>query len=58
VPIPRLSLAQILAWADDHHRRTGDWPTQTSGTVLAAPRENWMRLHSALCQGLRGLPRC
>jgi hypothetical protein len=23
---PRLTVSMILAWADDHHRRTGAWP--------------------------------
>ena len=53
---PPLSVAQILAWADEHHQRTGGWPTQRSGPVLTAPGEVWGSLQSALWAGLRGLP--
>jgi hypothetical protein len=52
----RLSVAQILAWADDHRRRTGTWPITTSGRVLAAPGESWLALDRALRRGSRGLP--
>jgi hypothetical protein len=51
-----VSLAQILAWADEHRRRTGAWPQATSGAVAAAPRENWQALNKCLRLGLRGLP--
>src|SRR5437764_14580924 len=30
--LPPLTEAAILAWADEHHQRTGAWPTPTSGT--------------------------
>jgi len=36
-----LTEAQILAWADAHHARTGVWPTQRSGPVAEVPRETW-----------------
>ncbi len=26
---PALTVEQILAWADAHHERTGEWPTST-----------------------------
>jgi hypothetical protein len=39
----RLSMAQILNWADAYHRRTGRWPRSNSGhiygTALVADRE-------------------
>lgn len=51
----RLSIDQILAWADDHRRRTGSWPKASSGPVLDAPGEHWARIHGALKSGSRGL---
>jgi hypothetical protein len=53
---PPLTVGQILAWADDHHARTGRWPRQGSGTVAAAPGETWSAIHAALCHGKRCLP--
>ena len=53
---PRLNVEQILAWADDHHAATGEWPTTRSGPVAAAPGENWYAIQSALSGGYRGLP--
>jgi hypothetical protein len=52
---PRLTADEILGWADQHRRKTGDWPTQNSGAVISAPRENWRALDGALRLGLRGL---
>ena len=54
--LPRLSVEQILAWADEHHARTGRWPHYYSGVVRAAPRETWTKLSQALREGRRGLP--
>lgn len=51
-----LNVAQILKWADAHHRRTGQWPKLTSGPITEAPGETWQAVHSALCNGRRGLP--
>ena len=53
---PAHSIALILAWADDHHRRTGRWPRVLSGTVQAAPGETWIAVDTALTNGSRGLP--
>jgi hypothetical protein len=47
---------QILAWADAHHARTGQWPTTRAGKVLGAPGENWQAINQALVGGHRGLP--
>ena len=52
---PPLNVAQILAWADGHHRETGAWPTAQSGSLRAAPGETWAGLDRALYRGLRGL---
>ena len=54
--LPPLSEKQILSWADFHHKLTGKWPNQGSGTVLAAPDEKWLAISMALRAGVRGLP--
>ncbi len=51
----RLTIAQILAWADEHSTRTGCWPSSRSGRVRAAPGERWDRIDAALQRGSRGL---
>jgi hypothetical protein len=54
---PRLlTLAQVLAWADQHHQRTGQWPRATSGPVPGQPGEDWEHIDRALRNGKRGLP--
>jgi superfamily II DNA or RNA helicase len=54
--LPELTIKQILKWADEHHNKTGKWPKVNSGNVLDAPGEKWQNIHSALYDGLRGLP--
>src|SRR5262245_57391977 len=51
----RLTVEQILAWADAHHRRTGTWPTASSGRIPGARDENWQGIDGALRYGRRGL---
>jgi hypothetical protein len=52
-----LSVAQILAWADDYHAEHGMWPKSTSGAVRGAGRgECWFHVDTALRLGLRGMP--
>lgn len=51
-----LTIRQIRRWAELHRRRTGRWPTRTSGMVLDAPGERWDRVLQALSKGLRHLP--
>jgi hypothetical protein len=53
---PPLTAAQILAWADAHHARTGAWPAARSGPVEGAPGESWKGLDRDLRHGHRGLP--
>ncbi|MGH7136827.1 MAG: hypothetical protein ACREHD_13895, partial [Pirellulales bacterium] len=53
---PPLAIENILAWADAHHRRTGQWPKQSSGKIPEAQRESWEIIDSALRKGSRGLP--
>lgn len=50
-----LTAKQILAWADDHYRRTRNWPTRDSGPVLAQRDEDWSNVSNALHLGVRGL---
>ena len=53
---PPLTIEQILAWADAHHKRTGKWPLTTSGPVVGASRGTWCAIDRALRRGSRGLP--
>jgi hypothetical protein len=46
-----LTVDQILGWADEHYARTGQWPTRTSGPVVAAPGETWMAISNCLHRG-------
>src|SRR5262245_65187671 len=52
---PRLTVEQILAWADAHHRRTGRWPIASGGRIPGADNENWQGIDGALRFGRRGL---
>jgi hypothetical protein len=54
--VPRLWRWEILVWADNHHARTGRWPTAESGPVKEAPGERWSAVDTALRAGTRGLP--
>jgi hypothetical protein len=53
---PRLNEAEILAWADAHYERLGEWPTSYSGVIPEFPRDKWLNVDAALRGGLRGLP--
>ena len=50
-----LTEERILAWADAHHERTGQWPRENSGAVEESGDETWFNLSQALRFGLRGL---
>ena len=52
---PELTIAQILAWADQHHHQTDEWPGQNSGAIVDAPSETWKGIQMALFKGHRGL---
>jgi hypothetical protein len=51
-----LTINNILAWADDHHQRTGEWPTLKSGPIPEAPGDTWAAVDAALRGGARGQP--
>lgn len=53
---PVLTYDQILQWADQVHRETGDWPTADSGHVKGAD-EDWCNIDAVLQKGQRGLPK-
>jgi hypothetical protein len=53
---PRLTERQILAWARQHRRRTGRWPSENAGAIPGSGGLNWMAVNSALRDGWRGLP--
>jgi hypothetical protein len=53
--LPNFKIKTILRWADAHHRRTGEWPTQHSGPITDAPEETWAAVDNALLRGQRGL---
>jgi hypothetical protein len=53
--LPRLTAAKVLRWADLHKKRTGSYPTRSSGPVLDAPGESWNAVCLALRRGSRGL---
>jgi hypothetical protein len=54
--LPPLRVEEILAWAEAHHRRTGQLPRRSSGPVVEARGEHWGAVEAALHQGHRGLP--
>ena len=52
---PLLSVPQILAWADSHFERTGQWPKATTGWIRESAFDKWCTIDTALQRGLRGL---
>jgi len=57
-PFKQLPLDEqtILKWADEHHERTGLWPTVASGRLPNSRGENWKNINKALDEGFRGMP--
>jgi hypothetical protein len=53
---PRLTVEQILAWADAYHELHGRWPGRDSGTVPGVSGDTWWKINVALADGYRGLP--
>jgi len=54
--LPPLSVGQVLAWADAHHKRTRHWPKDSTGIIEGAPNETWKGVNHALRVGYRGFP--
>jgi hypothetical protein len=54
--LPPVTVEGILAWADAHQARTGEWPGVLSGPIPEAPGESWKAVNMALYRGFRGLP--
>jgi hypothetical protein len=52
---PELTVEQVLAWADAHREKTGEWPIEDSGPVSSVSGENWRAISGALLRGVRGL---
>jgi hypothetical protein len=52
----RLTIREILEWADEHRRLTGRWPLIGSGSKGLPTGLTWSVIRSALSKGLRGLP--
>ncbi len=53
---PKLTLKEILAWADAFHARLGRWPNYRDGAIPGTSGETWRSVHQALLEGLRGFP--
>lgn len=56
--LPRITIPQILGWADVHRLRTGEWPSgHLRGQIPKAPKGlTWIAVEIALSRGKRGLP--
>jgi hypothetical protein len=52
--LPRLTLKQVLVWADAYRARTEQWPKDTSGSITDAPGESWHAVDRSLRAGVRG----
>jgi len=50
-----LTIEKILGWADEHRKKTGEYPRRNSGLVNDDIREKWSNINDYLVRGLRGL---
>jgi hypothetical protein len=50
-----LTIPQVLRWADQHHDRTGRWPSASSGPVAGQEGLTWSAVNNDLKLGIRGL---
>jgi superfamily II DNA or RNA helicase len=53
--LPILTFDQILRWADEHHRRLREWPSNSDGAIDSTD-ETWRNVAAAMRIGGRGLP--
>jgi len=57
VTAKKLTVGQVLAWARQHHDRTGRWPTTLDGQITGGPKGlSWQKLNFGLRAGRYGLP--
>lgn len=57
--LPRLTVSQILGWADSYRKKHGNWPT-CRGEPQEIPEsfgERWFNIDQVLRKGMRGLPK-
>ena len=52
---PDLTIAQVLTWADQYHRKFGTWPKADS-TPISSTTDTWSTINHALKKGRRSLP--
>ena len=52
----RMTVAEILIWADAYRDRHGKWPRIGSGPIPEAPGATWSRVQGALMRGSCGIP--
>jgi hypothetical protein len=53
--VKRLTLSQVLTWADEYLAKTGRWPTLDSGPVEGVEGVTWCAIDQAFLNGGRGL---
>ena len=58
VNLPQLTEEQILTWAAEHLKRTGQLPGHKNGPIADARGESWATVDYAFRKGKRGLPGC
>lgn len=54
---PRLTIKQILAWADAYYKRNKSWPQSCSEKIPKTGGETWDTINHALSKGRRGMRR-
>jgi hypothetical protein len=54
--LPDVTERQILAWADSHYARFGEWPTRDLGAIDGSIGETWNNIDAALRSGIRRFP--
>lgn len=52
--LPRLTIQQIVKWADEYFAQHRRWPTHLSGIIAGSRGETWSCVHAALSHGQRG----
>ena len=55
--LSRLTIRDILRWADVYKQSTGEWPSPRSGPIPGT-MDTWLSVNRALQRGLRGISAC